>query len=172
MNGKRTRSTGAQRLALLGALTLLAGCQHHAPPGPGTIPAPPQQVESGSRFVLRTPLSFPAASGEVLLQNQRVAAGGKPAPNMPYCRLRPAKGGPGVMPPGTYTVSSVGYDEKEVGSTSAMVSVTRIALGAGTGQPAYALSCGWPDGSQSPAFVTTQQIYDAIGGQFSMDLLR
>jgi hypothetical protein len=34
------------------------------------------------------------------------------------------------------------------------------------------MTCGWPAGAPTRGFPTTQQIYNAIGGQFSMDLLR
>jgi len=169
MNFERTPSPGLARIALPGALALLVGCQHAATP---VAPAPPQQVESGSRLVLRTPLNFPAANAELLFQNQQLVDAGKLAPSMPYCRIKPAPGAAGVMRPGTYTVSTVQYDEREVGATSAMVGVTRIALGPDARQWTYALSCGWLAGGPSPAFVTTQQIYNAIGGHFSMDLLR
>ena len=169
MNCEPTPTSGLARIALPGALALLVGCQHAAPP---VAPTPPQQVESGSRFVLRTPLNFPTGNAELLFQNQQLVGAGKLSPSMPYCRLRPAQGAAGVMQPGTYTVSGVQYDEKEVGATSAMASVTRIALGPDSRQSTYALSCGWPAGGPAPAFVTTQQIYNAIGGQFSMDLLR
>jgi hypothetical protein len=169
MNCERTRNAGLARLALSGALALLVGCQHTAPP---PTQAPPQQVESGSRFVLRTPLTFPAGNPELLFQNEQLVGAGKLSPNMPYCRLKPAKGAAGVIQPGTYTAGAVDYDEKEAGSTGAMVSVTRIALGPDAKQSTYALSCGWPEGAPSRAFVTTQQIYNAIGGHFSMNLLR
>ena len=51
-------------------------------------------------------------------------------------------GAPRNLPPATFTVGSVDYDEKEVGSTAAMMDVTRITLAAGTTPPAYTLSCG------------------------------
>jgi hypothetical protein len=52
MNRKRI-----PRVALSGAVALLAACEHSPNP---PIPEPPQQVETGSRFTLRTPLDFPA----------------------------------------------------------------------------------------------------------------
>jgi hypothetical protein len=168
MNCEPTRSSGFERLALPAALALLVGCQNATP----TAPAPPQQVESGSRFVLRAPLFFPPGNPELLFQNLQVVDAGKLSPAMPYCRLKPVGAGAGTIQPGTYTVGSMAYDEREIGSTSAMLSVTRIALGPDARQSTYALSCGWPEGAPSRAFVTTQQIYNAIGGYFSMDLLR
>jgi hypothetical protein len=76
------------------------------------------------------------------------------------------------MTPGKFIVGNVAYDERESGSGVSMLSVTRIALATAPNQPGYVLSCGWPEATAAPAFVTSQQIFDAIGGQFTMQLLR
>lgn len=164
MNRKRI-----PRVALSGAVALLAACEHSPNP---PIPEPPQQVETGSRFTLRTPLDFPAGSSELLFQNEQLVAAAKLSREMPYCKLAPESGARGAIPPGTFTVGSVNYDEREVGTAGGMTRVTRIALTADASRQAYALSCGWPAGAPARTFLTTQQIYNAIGGQFSMELLR
>jgi hypothetical protein len=156
-------------IALPGAVALLTACGHSPNP---PIPEPPQQVETGSRFTLRTPLDFPAAGSDLLFQNEQMVAAAKLSREMPYCRLVPESGTRGAIPPGTFTVGSVNYDERETGTTGGMTSVTRIALTADASRQGYMLSCGWPAGAPSRAFLTTQQIYNAIGGQFSMSLLR
>jgi hypothetical protein len=67
----------------------------------------------------------------------------------------------------------VNYDEREVGTTGGMAKVTRIALAADPNRPGYTLSCGWPPGTPARGFVSTEQIYNAIGGKyFTMNLLR
>jgi hypothetical protein len=92
---------------------------------------------------------------------------------MPYCKLAPESGARAAIPPGTFTVGSVNYDEREIGTTSGMASVTRIALTADASRQAYTLSCGGPAGAPARGFVTTEQIYNAIGGKyFTMNLLR
>jgi hypothetical protein len=91
---------------------------------------------------------------------------------MPYCRLAPQVGAPRAIAPGNFTVTSVTYDERESGSGGAMLSITRIALAVAANQPGYVLTCGWPEASATPAFVTTEQIFDAISGHFTMQLLR
>ncbi len=155
---------------LFGALALLTACEHSPNP---PIPEPPQQVETGSRFTLGTPLSFPAGSSELLFQNEQLVPAGKLAREMPYCKLAPESGARAAIPPGTFTVGSVNYDEREIGTTSGMASVTRIALTADASRQAYTLSCGWPAGAPARGFVTTEQIYNAIGGKyFTMNLLR
>jgi hypothetical protein len=152
------------------AVVPLVACEHR--PTATTPTPPPQQVETGSTFHLRSPLAFPAGSSELLFQNEQVVTAAQLSRDMPYCRLRPDGGAPRAIPPGHLTVGAVNYDEREIGSTSEMVNVTRVALSAGVTQSRYALSCGWPAGAPSRAFVTTEQIFNAIGGQFSMDLLR
>jgi hypothetical protein len=164
MNGRRI--TGA---TLCGAIALLAACQHAPPAAP---PDPPQQVETGSRFTVLAPLSFPVGSSELLFQNEQLVTAARVSPDMPYCRLVPEAGAPRAIAPGNLTVRSVDYDERAIGSTGEMASVTRIALSASPNRPGYTLTCGWPAGASPRPFPTTQQIYNAIGGQFSMDLLR
>jgi hypothetical protein len=164
MNRRRTPA-----IALLGAVALLAACEHSPNP---PIPEPPQQVETGSRFALRTALTFPAGSAELLFQNEQLVPAGKLARDMPYCKLVPESGARGTIPPGTFTVGSVNYDEREVGTTSGMTRVTRIALTADASRQGYTLSCGWPAGAPGRGFLSTEQIFNAIGGQFSMNLLR
>jgi hypothetical protein len=147
---------------------LTACAQKPSPP----IPEPPQQVETGSRFVLGTPLSFPAGGAELLFQNERLVTAATLSREMPYCRLAPEPGAARTLAPGRFTVGAVTYDEQGSGGSGGMVSLTRIALSADASRPGYLLSCGWAAGAASRGFVTTQQIFDAIGGQFSMDLLR
>ena len=158
------------RFAPLATIAVLAGCQNHA--GTVAIPAPPQQVETGSKFVLRSPLAFPAGTREILFQNEQLVPAGKLDRNMPFCKLVPVAGPPGTVPPGTLVVGAVDYDEQEIGTGSGMVKVTRIALAADAKQPGYTLSCGWPAGASGRTFVSSDQIFNAIGGQFSMNLLR
>jgi hypothetical protein len=164
MTGRRI--SGA---TLCGAIALLAACQHAPPTAP---PEPPRQVETGSRFTLLAPLSFPAGSSELLFQNEQLVPAAKLSRDMPYCKLAREAGAPGALAPGNLTVRRVDYDEREVGSAGEMANVTRIALSAAPNRPGYTMTCGWPAGAPTRGFPTTQQIYNAIGGQFSMDLLR
>jgi len=163
------RSQPLARAAVFAAAFLTAACQH-APRDP-LPPLPPQQVETGSTFTLVAPLAFVPNMG-LLFQGQRVVTAPAIVRNRPYCRLVPQSGAPSYIQAGNLTVRSVAYDERESGSAGSMLSVTRITLAPVANQPGYVLSCGWPEASAAPAFVTTEQIYDAIGGQFTMQLLR
>lgn len=163
------RSQSKSRATLCAAALLLAACQHTSPTPPQ---APPQQVETGSTFTLLTPLAFSPTTTELLFQSQRIVGAQALARNVPYCRLAPQVGAPRSIAPGKLTVASVTYDERESSSGRSMLSITRIALTVGANQPGYILSCGWPEATSAPAFVTTEQIFDAISGQFTMQLLR
>jgi hypothetical protein len=155
--------------ALVLGAAVLAGCQHKAPMD-ATLP--PQQVESGSTLTLLTPLTFPSGRSELLFQGQRQVNAEALSKNLPYCKLASLNATGHSLVPGPMKVGNVSYDEREAGTGSAMFSITRISLLAGTQQPGYAMSCGWPTPTQAPAFLSTEQIYGAIGGQFTMQLLR
>ncbi len=151
------------------AAALLAACQHATPPA---VLPPPQQVVTGSTFNLYSPLAFPTGSSELLFQNERLISAANLSRDMSYCRLTPDSGAPRTIAAGKLTVGAVSYDEREVGATGAMTAVTRISLAAQAGRPGYTLSCGWPAGGSARGFTNADQIFNAIGGQFSMDLLR
>jgi hypothetical protein len=165
------RRTPIRLAGLAAAAAVLAGCEHRQPPPP--VATPPQQVETGSKLTLATPLSFPAGGGELVFQNEQLVPAAKLARDQPYCKLVADSGARTTIAPGTFTVGAVNYDEREVGVTGGMVSVTRIALASDATHADYTLSCGWSPGSPARGFVNTEQIYNAIGGRyFSMNLLR
>jgi hypothetical protein len=151
------------------AIALLAACQSSTAPPP---PEPPRQVETGSRFNLLAPLAFPAGRDELFFQNQRQISAAAVTRDQPLCWLVPQPGAARNLPPGPLTVGNVMYDRREIGTTGAVQSVTRIDLAPAAGRPGYTLSCGLPAGAPSGGFVSSEQIFNAIGGQFSMDLLR
>jgi hypothetical protein len=157
------------RHCVFAAGALLAACQHASKP---PVLPPPQQVETGSTFNLYSLLAFPDGSSELLFQNERVVTAASLSREMPYCQLTPDSGAPRTIAAGKLTVGAVTYDEREVGATGAMTAVTRISLATQAGRPGYTLSCGWPAGGPARGFVNAEQIFNAIGGQFSMDLLR
>ena len=153
------------------ACALLAACQHRAQPEPD--PGPPPDIVAGSKFNLLAPLSFPAGRSELLFQNEQLVTAANLSRAMPVCRLAPDAGAPRTIPAGSLTVRTVDYDVREIGGTSHVTSAVRIALSSAPHRPGYTLSCGWPAGGPAHGFVTAEQIYNAIGGQyFSMDLLR
>ena len=135
-------------------------------------PAPPQQVETGSTFTLLSPLTFPASPSQLLFQYGSLVSASAISPSSPHCKLVPHAGAPHSLLPGPLTVGSVSYDERESGTGNAMFSITRITLSASPTQPGYTMSCGWSAPLASPNFVSTEQIDNAIRGQFTIQLLR
>ena len=157
----------AAGVALLAA-AILTGCKT-APQAPP--PIPPQQIETGSTFTLLSPLTFPASPAQLLFQGRRSVGASAISPGSPYCKLVPHAGAPYSLLPGPLKVGSVSYDERELGTSSAMFSITRITLSASPSQPGYTMTCGWSVALASPNFVSTEQIDNAIRGQFTMQLL-
>jgi len=164
-----TMTAVTSRHWVFAAAVLLAACQHASKP---PVLPPPQQVVTGSTFNLYSLLAFPEGSSELLFQNERIVATTNLSREMPYCRLTPDSGASRTIAAGRLTVGAVSYDEREVGATGGMTAVTRISLAAPAGRPGYRLSCGWPAGGPARGFMNADQIFNAIGGQFSMDLLR
>jgi len=161
-------SQAESRIAVFAAAIVVAACQHAAPT---SAPSPPRQVETGSTFTLLTPLTFPPGRSELLFQGQRQVNADALVKNLPYCKLVPLSGAARALTPGSFTVGNVSYDERESGDGGAMFKLTRISLVASANQSGYTMTCGWPVAS-GQAFLTTDQIYNAIAGQFSMQLLR
>lgn len=161
-----TGTTAASALLVL--TTCLAGCQHQ----PVAVTPPPQQVETGSTITLVTPLTFPAGRSELLFQGLKQVTPQALAPTLPVCKLRSSLSGPSSLTPGPMKVVDVRYDELEAGQSGGMFGITTIVLAVGPGQPNYQMRCGWLVPLPVPATLTSQQIYDAIGGQFTMQLLR
>lgn len=156
-------------LHLSTAAALLAAC---GPASKPPVQSPQQQVETGSTFNLRSPLVIPAGSSELLFQNERLVTAANLSRNMHYCRLTRDGGAPREIPAGRLTVGAVSYDAEETSATGAMTAVTRIKLIVDPGRPGYTLSCGSPAGGPARGFLSAEQIFNAIGGQFSMELLR
>ena len=159
-----TRSTLRHRISAA-AVALLAACQQ---PAPAPMAPPPVDIQPGYLFLLSSPLAFPPDNPELLFQNLQIVTAGSLSPDMPYCRLRPERGAPGAIAPGSLTVVAVTYDERGSGTAGGMASVTRVALSTAAGGPGYLLACGWPAGASYQGFLTAQQIFNAIGGKFSM----
>lgn len=157
------------RWGLVAVALVAAACQHASKP---PVQPPPQQVETGSTFNLRSPLDFPAGSSELLFQNERQVSAANLSRDMHYCRLTPDSGAPRTVPAGRLTVGEIIYETQETGGTDAMTAVTRISLASQAGRPGYMLRCGWPARGPARGFMNAEQIFNAIGGQFSMDLLR
>lgn len=148
-------------VAIAGAVAL-AACQHQQPV---EMPAAPVNVQRGDTLMLATPLAWPA--GDLVFQNERMVAPGALLRDFPYCALSPVGSAPRALSPGSLAVRDVVYDERGSGGPGGANSVTRIALAA-PGGAAYTLSCGWPAGAPMGGFLSVQQIFNAVGGAFSL----
>jgi hypothetical protein len=148
-------------LAIAGAVAL-AACQHQPPID---MPVAPVNIQRGDTLMLATPLAWPA--GDLIFQNERMVAPGAVLREFPYCALSPAGTAPRALSPGPFAVRDVFYDERGSGGPGGANSVTRIVLAA-PGGATYALNCGWPAGAPAGGFVSVPQIFNAVGGAFSL----
>ena len=184
MPGIPATARSSSLAAALVAIALLIGCESTGPHEPPPTPpaAPPQalltppaitpaeslQLATGSKLILRVPLTFPPGAAALHFQRNELVSLAGISRDLPYCRLAPASPAASrVIEPTTFTVGSVAYDDREIGSTGKTVDVTRIELVADPKQPRYNLSCQWPEGAPSRSFLTSAQIQGAIGAFFS-----
>lgn len=134
-------------------------------------PPPPAQVEAGSTFTLKVPLTIPQEGDALYFQDNRLVEVGALARDMPYCALAPASpASPRRLEPRTFAVRSVEYDDRS-GVSGQTSDVTRIALAANATQP-YTMSCQWPPGAPAQSFLTSEEIIGAIAAYFTMNLQR
>ena len=127
------------------------------------------QIEAGSQFTLGVTLMFGQAEA-LYFQDDQLVSSGQLQVNMPYCRMTtgdPAT--PRVVEPATFTVRSVGYDDRSSASGVPTPKLTRIELSANPRQP-YTLACQWPQGAPTTDFLTTQEILGTIGAHFKLAL--
>jgi len=151
-------------------LLLLAGCagsgfRKHQPL------AEPMQIEAGSILTLTAPLTFPPGAAAIYLQDNHIVGANAIVQSYPYCTLvAPRLPAAGTIEPGAYAVENVEYDDKAIGASGNISSVTRIRLVANAEFP-YNLNCQWPDGG-GQGFLTSEEIQGVIGDLFNMALQR
>jgi hypothetical protein len=156
----------------LAAVTLLSACADGDKLFTRAVaPPPPAQIEAGSTFTLKVPLTIPQDGDALYFQDSQLVDLGELSRNMPYCALSPAStSSPRQLEPRTFAVRDVEYDDRR-SAASGQADVTRIALAANAAQP-YTMICQWPPGAPSQDFLTSEEIEGAIGAQFSMTLSR
>ena len=168
----RTGMCGSASATLLG-VALLAGCAGGDKLFTRAVaPPPPAQVEAGSTFTLKVPLTIPQEADALYFQDSQVVDLGGLARDLPYCTLAPASpSSPRRLEPRTFAVRSVEYDDRRSAATGQTADVTRIALAANATQP-YTMSCQWPPGAPSQSFLTSEEIIGAVAAYFTMNLQR
>jgi hypothetical protein len=156
-------------LLLVGVLEL-AACQS----GDTTIifadPHPPQDVPSGSTLTLNQTIVIPPASAAVHFQDTQLIAIAAIRPNYAYCKFElndPTNTARNVEPQ-SFTVASVDYDERSVGSVGETVSSTRMNLQSWQQTTAYRMTCMLPAAVASGRFVTVSEINGALGSFFTL----
>jgi hypothetical protein len=155
-------------MSLLVVLTVaLAGCQSIWQKKESSLP--PQKVDPGSTFTVVNDFLVPAGDSSVYFQDARLYPQGEIQPNYPYCEFATgAATADGEVIKGTYTVSSVEYDERVAGQGGLDSSLTEIYLQEASTGKRYRMNCMLPLLSRGAEFVTPAEIQGAVGGH--MDL--
>ena len=167
-----------KHVLLYAALLSLAACDttNYAAKAEASTPAAPivvTEIGKGSRITLRVPLDLPADGAPLLIQSNAIVTRPRLAGNAPYCGFAgEAPGAPRAVKPATFTVRDIGYDERQSAAGRNPAGVTHYKLATAAKQPGYVLSCQWPDGTPSAAFVTAGEVQAAIGAYFTLDPLQ
>jgi len=154
-------------LLLMGILEL-AACQSRGTKS--ILIDPPQDVSSGSTLTLNKTIVIPAGSTAVHFQDTQLVALAAIRPDYAYCKFEfndPTSTARNVEPQ-SFTVTSVDYDERSVGSVGDDVSSTRMNLQSERQAAAYRMTCMLPATVASARFVTVSEINGALGGFFTL----
>jgi len=133
-------------------------------------PAAPTAIVRGSKLTLRVPLNFPPSGAPLMFQRNAIVTPAQLAGNAPFCRFTPASSAVSrSLKPTTFTVRNIDYDERRSASGPRPVSVTHYRLALDPKQPGYVLSCEWPEGAPSGAFVTADDVEATVSAFFTID---
>jgi len=181
VSNSQSRNPGARQIRSMGAVAplavilTLAACdttnyaakQEAQTP---TAPDTPTQIVVGSRLTLRVALELPASGAPLFFQGNAIATQSELARNAPYCRLAGATASaPRALQPTTFTVRDIDYDDRSSAAGPKAVSVTHYMLASDPKRPWYVLSCQWPEGAPTLAFVTTDEVQATISAFFALD---
>ena len=135
-----------------------------------TFSDPPQAVPSGSTLTLNETIVIPAGSAAVHFQDTQLVASADIRPNYAYCKfeLNDPASTASTVEPQSFTVASVDYNERTVGSVGDVVSSTRMNLQTGQQTNAYRMICMLPASVYSGRFVTVSEINGALGSFFTL----
>lgn len=131
---------------------------------------PPQDIPSGSTFKLQTAITMMPGGTALYFQDAQLVAKGAVDPGYVYCMFELDN------PPTTarkikrqvFTVKSVEYDEREIGNTRKVASVTIISLDAKHPADAARMTCLWPEKESAMGIVTADEIRGALGNYFAL----
>jgi hypothetical protein len=131
---------------------------------------PPQDIPSGSTFELQTALTVKPPDAALYFQDAQLVAKSAVDTTYVYCLFEignpPATGR--KIKPQVFTVKSVEFDEREIGNTHKVASVTIIGLDAKHPADAARMTCLWPKKDSAFGIVTADEIRGALGNYFTL----
>ncbi len=134
-------------------------------------PPKAHEVLAGSTLNSTVPLTIPAGTAEVLLQDASVVAPSALSYDYPYCRFRP--GGPvnaarTIAPPSVYLVTSLEYDERGSQRGGESRPVIWYNLQGGPQNAGGRLGCAVPFSTSPRLFLTPAEVQGAVAGYFNL----
>lgn len=154
----------AAALLVTGLVAPLAG--HARAP----VQPPPQDIPSGSTFKLQTAITVKPTGAALYFQDAQLVARSAVNPGYVYCafELDSPPAATRTIKRQVFTVKSVEFDEREIGNTHKVASVTIISLDAKHPADAARMTCLWPKKESAMGVVTADEIRGALGSYFTL----
>jgi hypothetical protein len=134
------------------------------------VQPPPQDIPSGSTFQLQTTVMITPPDTTLYFQDARLVAKSAVDPGYVYCmfELDNPPAAARKVKRQVFTVKSVEFDEREIGNTHKVASVTIMSLDAKRPADAARLTCLWPKKDSAFGVVTANEIRGALGDYFTL----
>jgi len=134
------------------------------------VEPPPQDIPSGSTFKLQTDITVTSAGTALFFQDAQLVAKSAVDPGYVYCafELDSPPAATRKVKRQVFTVKSVEFDEREIGNTHKVASVTIISLDAKHPADAARMTCLWPKKESGMGIVTADEIRGALGDYFTL----
>jgi hypothetical protein len=134
------------------------------------VQAPPQDIPSGSTFTLQTAITVKPPGATVYFQDAQLVVKSAVDPGYVYCMFaldKPAAAARKIKRQ-VFTVKNVEFDEREIGNTRKVASVTIMSLDAKHPADAARMTCLWPKKDSAFGVVTADEIRGALGNYFTL----
>jgi hypothetical protein len=130
----------------------------------------PEDIPSGSTFKLQTTITITPANAVLYFQDAQLIAKSAIQPDYVYCtfQLDNPPAATRKIERQVFTVKNVDFDEREIGNTRKVTSVTTIHLDAKHQTENARLACLWPEKAPAGGIPTADEIMGALGSYFSL----
>ncbi|MDX1486666.1 MAG: hypothetical protein R3268_00590 [Acidiferrobacterales bacterium] len=130
----------------------------------------PEDIPSGSTFKLRTTITVTPANAVLYFQDAQLIANSAIQPDYVYCtfQLDNPPAATHKIEKQVFTVTNIDFDEREIGNTRKVTSVTTIHLDAKRQTENARMACQWPEHAPATDTPTADEISGALGKYFTL----